>query len=164
VLHEDQRHPHLERAQLGDPGDAELERDDTADGKRLAYIARAAVPTAEAKERAWDLIVDPNTENYIRRSSMMGFAPLDHADLVRPFLPRYLDAVPQLWEKLGAQQAVEFSKLAFPANLVEPETIAALDAWLATDRPAPVQRGVAEGRADVARALAGRECDRNAAG
>ncbi|GAB3650517.1 M1 family aminopeptidase [Glycomyces tarimensis] len=142
--------------------DRELERDDTADGKRLSFIARAAVPTEAAKERAWERIADPSTENYIRRSSMMGFSPLDQADLVRPYLGRYLEAVPVLWEKLGAQQAVEFSKMAFPSNLIETETLEVLDAWLAEDRPAPVKRGVAEGRADVARALAGRACDRNA--
>ncbi|HEU5127391.1 MAG TPA: aminopeptidase N [Glycomyces sp.] len=141
--------------------DRELERDDTADGKRLSFVARAVVPTAEAKERAWERIVDPGTENYIRRSSMMGFSPLDQADLVRPYLGRYLEAVPELWEKLGAQQAVEFSKMAFPSSLIEPETVAVLDEWLAAERPAPVERGVAEGRADVVRALAGRACDKS---
>jgi aminopeptidase N len=141
--------------------DAELDRDSTADGRRLSYVARAVVPTAEAKARAWERITDPNTENWIRRSSMLGFAPLDQADLVRPYLQAYLDAVPELWEKLGAQQAVEFSKLAFPSNLIEAATVEVLDAWLAEDRPAPVKRGVAEGRADIARALAGRELDKN---
>src|SRR5690606_30356637 len=130
------------------------------DGRRLSFVARAAVPTAEAKERAWERIVDPNTENYIRRSSMLGFSPLDQADLVRPYLERYLEAVPELWEKLGAQQAVEFSKMAFPSSLIEPETVEVLDAWLAEERPAPVERGVAEGRADVVRALAGRARDK----
>ncbi|WP_026929271.1 aminopeptidase N [Glycomyces tenuis] len=142
--------------------DAELDRDDTADGRRLSFIARSVVPSADAKERAWERIVDPSTENYIRRSSMLGFSPLDQADLVRPYLERYLEAVPELWEKLGAQQAVEFSKLAFPSSLIEPATIEALDAWLAEERPAPVKRGVAEARADTARALAGRELDRTA--
>ncbi|WP_199041266.1 aminopeptidase N [Glycomyces salinus] len=143
--------------------DRELERDDTADGKRLSFIARAAVPDPAAKERAWQRIVDPSTENYIRRSSMMGFGPLDQADLVRPYLGGYLEAVPELWEKLGAQQAVEFSKLAFPSNLIDADSLAVVDGWLAEDRPAPVKRGVAEGRADLARALAGQECDRRAA-
>ncbi|MBO3731220.1 aminopeptidase N [Glycomyces niveus] len=142
--------------------DTELDRDSTADGQRLAIIARAVVPNAEAKQRAWERITDPNSENWVRRSSMLGFAPLDQADLVRPYLRPYLDAVPELWEKLGAQQAVEFSKLAFPSNLIETETLEALDAWLAEDRPAPVKRGVAEGRADVARALKGRELDKSA--
>ncbi|RRS02034.1 aminopeptidase N [Glycomyces terrestris] len=142
--------------------DAELNRDSTADGKRLSFIARAVVPTAEAKQRTWERIVDPASENYVRRSSMLGFAPLDQADLVRPYLRPYLDAVPELWEKLGAQQAVEFSKLAFPSNLIDAESLAVLDAWLAEDRPAPVKRGVAEGRADTARALRGQELDARA--
>jgi aminopeptidase N len=142
--------------------DTELDRDSTADGQRLAIIARAVVPNAEAKQRAWERITDPNSENWVRRSSMLGFAPLDQADLVRPYLQPYLDAVPELWEKLGAQQAVEFSKLAFPSNLIEAETLEKLDAWLAEDRPAPVKRGVAEGRADIARALKGRELDKSA--
>jgi aminopeptidase N len=133
--------------------DVELDRDSTADGKRLSFVARAVVPTAEAKERAWERIVDPSTENWVRRSSMLGFAPLDQADLVRPYLRPYLDAVPELWEKLGAQQAVEFSKLAFPSNLIEAETLEVLDGWLAEERPAPIKRGVAEGCADLARAL-----------
>ncbi|WP_205327713.1 aminopeptidase N [Glycomyces sp. YM15] len=142
--------------------DAELDRDSTADGQRLSYVARAVVPNAEAKQRAWERITDPNSENWVRRSSMLGFAPLDQADLVRPYLQPYLDAVPELWEKLGAQQAVEFSKLAFPSNLIEAETLETLDAWLAEERPAPVKRGVAEGRADIDRALKGRELDKSA--
>ncbi|PRY62119.1 aminopeptidase N [Glycomyces artemisiae] len=139
--------------------DAELDRDSTADGKRLSFIARAVVPTADAKQRAWERITDPSTENYVRRSSMLGFAPLDQADLVRPYLRPYLDAVPELWEKLGAQQAVEYSKYAFPSNLIDEDTLGVLDAWLAEDRPAPIRRGVAEGRADTARALKGQALD-----
>ena len=143
--------------------DRELERDDTADGRRLSFIARAAVPDAAAKERAWARIVDPASENYVRRSSMMGFGPLDQAELVRPYLDGYLEALPRLWDELGAQQAVEFSRLAFPSNLIDAESLAVIDAWLAEDRPAPVKRGVAEGRADLARALAGQERDRQSA-
>ena len=142
--------------------DAELDRDSTADGQRLSFVARAVIPTAEAKQRAWERIVDPSSENWVRRSSMLGFGPLDQADLVRPYLRPYLDAVPELWEKLGAQQAVEFSKLAFPGNLIEPETLEVLDLWLAEERPASIKRGVAEGRADLARALKGQELDKAA--
>ena len=133
--------------------DAEVDRDSTADGRRLSFVARAVVPTVEAKARAWERITDPNSENWVRRSSMLGFAPLDQADLVRPYLRPYLDAVPELWEKLGAQQAVEFSKLAFPVEPDRGRDARGPGRLARQERPAPVKRGVAEGRADMARAL-----------
>lgn len=142
--------------------DAELERDNTAEGLRLSTVARTALPTAEAKAKAWKrLTEDEELPNYARRSIMTGFAPLDQEDLVRPYLQKFLDAVPQVWEKLDPQQAVEFTKLGFPSNLIEEETLRVVDEWInAEKRPTSLVRGVAEGRADVERALAGRELDR----
>ncbi|QSB06276.1 aminopeptidase N [Natronoglycomyces albus] len=144
--------------------DAELENDNTAEGLRLSTIARTALPTAEAKAKAWSrLIEEEGLPNYARRSIMVGFAPLDQEDLVRPYLSKFLEAVPKLWETLDPQQAVEFTKMGFPTNLIEDETLRLVDEWLAAEeRPSSMARGVSEGRADVERALAGRELDRKA--
>ncbi|MFC4336791.1 aminopeptidase N [Salininema proteolyticum] len=139
--------------------DAELSQDETAEGKRLATIARATIPTAEAKARAWDRLVDPESENYVRRATMQGFALLDQEELTRPYLEKFLAVVPDMWEKLGAQQAVEFSKLGFPLNQIGDEQLAVVDSWLDGDRDEKINRGVREGRSEIARALAGRALD-----
>ncbi|WP_025274898.1 aminopeptidase N [Haloglycomyces albus] len=140
--------------------DTELAGDDTAEGKRLATLARATIPTVDAKARAWERLVSPDSENYVRRATMQGFAPMDQEELVQPYLRKYLEAVPAMWDKLGAQQAVEFAKMGFPANQVRSETLETVDAWLSEDRSDGIKRGVKEGRAEVARALAARELDR----
>ena len=144
--------------------DAELERDNTADGERLSLMARSAVPTAESKQDAWYRITEDDTiANYARRSYMLGFAPASQVDLVRPYVAKYLQAVTNAPKRLGLEQAIEFISQAFPRVVVEQETLDLMDAWLADESHDPlVRRGVLENRDDVARALRARECDKNA--
>ena len=144
--------------------DAELERDNTADGERLSLVARASVPTAEAKAEAWRRITtEMDLPNFARRSLMAGFSHPDQVELVKPYVERFLEAVPRLWEQLDTEQAIEFVRAAYPHRVVEQSTLDATDAWLADDKhTGPMRRGVLEGRADIARALRARECDAQA--
>src|SRR5690606_4903146 len=55
--------------------DAELEKDPTAAGQRSAERARALIPTAEAKERAWQRAVhDDQLPNALNDAIIAGFA------------------------------------------------------------------------------------------
>jgi len=144
--------------------DAELERDNTADGERLSLIARAIVPTAEAKAAAWERITtEEGLPNFARRSLMSGFAHPDQVDLLRPYVERYLESVDGMWNRLGTEQAIEFISMAFPRLVIEPATLAATDAWLADEsRSGAMRRGVLEGRDDIDRALRARARDAKA--
>ncbi|CAM3428265.1 aminopeptidase N [Stackebrandtia soli] len=141
--------------------DAELERDNTADGERLSLIARAVVPTAEAKADAWRRITEEDgLPNFARRSLMTGFAHPDQVDLLRPYVARYLELVPQMWKRLATEQALEFIGSGFPRLVIEQDTLDAADAWLADPAyPSAMRRGVLEGRDDIARALRARARD-----
>ncbi|MGH8792290.1 MAG: ERAP1-like C-terminal domain-containing protein, partial [Stackebrandtia sp.] len=145
--------------------DAELERDNTADGERLSLIARAAIPAAEAKAEAWRRITEePDLPNYARRSLMLGFAHPDQTDLLRPYVSRFLETVPSMWGRLATEQALEFIRFGYPGGIVEQATLDSTDDWLADESHSPaMKRGVLEGRDDVARALRARERDRRAA-
>ena len=141
--------------------DAELKRDDTADGERLSLIARAAVPTADAKRWAWRRITEePNLPNYARRSLLTGFAHPRQIDLLRPYVTEYLSVAEGMWKQLATESAVEFISSAFPKTVIEQDTLDATDEWLADpSHDGAIRRGVAEGRDELARALRARERD-----
>ena len=91
---------------------------------------------------------------------VLGFHHPAQLDLTRPYLPLFFEVIDQIWASRDSEPAQEFVELAYPAQHVSPETVAATDAWLAgTDRPAPLRRLVAEGRDGVVRALKARAKD-----
>lgn len=145
--------------------EAELAGDRTASGEREAAYAHALVPTAENKAAVWALLTGPEAlPNWRHRALLQGFAHPAQVDLVAPYREKYFAVVDQVWASRDSEPAQEFTQLAYPAYLVEDETVAATDAWLAGEgHPAPLRRLVAEGRDGVARALKARARDAQSA-
>ncbi|WP_091347027.1 aminopeptidase N [Micromonospora rhizosphaerae] len=145
--------------------EAELGRDRTASGEREAAYAHALVPTAENKARVWAQLTGPEPlPNWRHRALLQGFAHPAQVELVRPYREKYFAAVDQVWASRDSEPAQEFAQLAYPAYLVEDDTVAATDAWLAGEgHPAPLRRLVAEGRDGVVRALKARAKDAQSA-
>ncbi|WP_148615891.1 aminopeptidase N [Nocardioides rubriscoriae] len=140
--------------------DAMLETDNTISGKENAAAARAALPSAEAKEAAWAAALDPSTPNETARSIVTRFQVSDQQELLAPYVERYLDAVGTVWERLGAHKAAVALQGLFPHPQASAELLARLDAWLETADANPgALRYVREGRAEVARALAAQAKD-----
>ena len=82
--------------------DAELARDRTASGAERAAGARAARPTAEAKEAAWTLAVDGNEiPNETQRQICLGFWQQGQDEILAPYLDRYLKAAEQISTSTG---------------------------------------------------------------
>jgi aminopeptidase N len=142
---------------------AELDRDDTATGRRHAASARAARPTAAAKELAWAEIIDrTDLPNAILGATMGGFVHPGQADLLTPYRARYFEALPGIWAARTMEMAQDITTFLYPFLLVDDETIAATDAFLAGPAqglPAPARRLVNEGRDGVLRALRARAKD-----
>ncbi len=139
---------------------AELDRDATIAGQEYAAAARAAQPLPEAKEAAWAAVLDKDTPNETSRSIVMSFMRPDQAEILEPYLERYLAAAETLWDEIGTHKAAVALEHIFPKPLGSPEMLERIDQWLATTRTNPgAQRYVTEGRADVARALAAQERD-----
>jgi aminopeptidase N len=144
--------------------DAELDRDETAAGQRHAAGALAARPTAQAKEEAWSSVVaDAGLPNAMQASIIGGFVQLEQADILEPFVERYFEAVPRVWEERTNEIAQGIVNGLYPSWRISPDTVERTDRFLAEHNPAPsLRRLLNEARDGVLRALRAQECDRNA--
>ncbi len=134
--------------------------DDTATGRRQAAVARAARPTAVAKELAWAEIVDrTDLPNAIMDATIGGFVQPDQVDLLRAYRDRYFEVLPRVWEERTMEMAQSITMGLYPMFLVDDETIAATDACLARRPQLGARRLVGEGRDGVLRAMRARAKD-----
>ncbi|MFV2116415.1 aminopeptidase N [Micromonospora sp. LOL_025] len=145
--------------------EAELAGDRTASGEREAAYAHALVPTAENKAAVWAQLTGPEAlPNWRNRALLQGLIHPAQIELTVPYRDRYFATVDQVWGSRDSEPAQEFAQLAYPAYLVDEETVAATDAWLAGDgHPTSLRRLVVEGRDGVVRALRARERDARSA-
>jgi aminopeptidase N len=137
--------------------DAELARDDTAAGRLHALTARAAMPTPEAKERAWQQVTGGTSlSNHETGAVAAGFWRYGQDDLLRPWVERYVTELPALWDARTPQVAGTLAQELFPSTLVEQDVHDRTAALEQGDHPAGLRRYVAEQRDDLRRALAAR--------
>ncbi len=141
--------------------DAELESDHTISGQESAAAARAAMPTAQAKQEAWSAAVErDDVPNETMRSIALNFCQPGQDDALRPYLQRYLEVAEHIWEERGVHHASTVLGYMFPVVIATQETLDTVDAWLSTSTAnAAARRLVSEGRDDVARALAAQQRD-----
>ena len=138
----------------------ELDSDDTATGRRQAALARAARPSAEAKELAWADVVDrTDLPNAIQEATIAGFVQPDQLDALVPFRDRYFADLPRVWEQRTMEMAQGITVGLYPMLLVDEATIAATDAFLSGDLNSAQRRLVGEGHDGVLRALRARAKD-----
>ncbi len=141
--------------------DAELARDNTISGQEHAASALTVRPTVEAKAQAWrDAIERDDVANETQRSVAAAFPVAGQADLLAPYLERYLATADTIWEEKGVQRASTALEYMFLMPLVSAETVARLDRWLEESSANPAaKRYVREGRSDMVRALAAQARD-----
>jgi aminopeptidase N len=139
----------------------ELAADNTISGQEHAAACLAARPTAEAKAAAWEqAMLDPATPNATQRSVSLAFNKPGQAEVLQPYVEKYLAGVGSTWDRLGSTKAAVALEFMFPRLLASAELLEQLDAWLETASANPgALRKVTEGRADVARALAAQAKD-----
>ncbi len=139
----------------------ELDSDDTATGRRQAAVARAARPTATAKEEAWvDVLERPDLPNAILEATIGGFVQPGQETLLEPFRTRYFEALPAIWDERSSEIAQSITMGFYPALLVDDATVAASDAFLAqSGLSTGCRRLVGEGRDGVLRAARARAKD-----
>ncbi|MGH3495105.1 MAG: ERAP1-like C-terminal domain-containing protein, partial [Sciscionella sp.] len=143
---------------------AELARDNTINGRQRAAAARAAMPTAEAKANAWrDMVERDELPNETVRSIAMAFNQPNQADVLTPYVAKYLTAADTLWEDKGAHEGQLLLRMLFPWAEASARTRAAVQQWLdhTTAEPAP-RRFMREGLANLDRALRAQATDAQA--
>ncbi|MGG5753757.1 aminopeptidase N [Zafaria sp. Z1313] len=143
--------------------DAELERDNTANGRLAAQLAGAALPTAEAKRAAWDaVLVDGTLSNTLQRQAIAGFNRVHDASLIEGYAAEYFAAARRIWEEKGYETAQSIIVGLYPSAQVSQDTVDRTDAFLGElgdDSPA-LRRLMLENRDGVVRALAAQAADR----
>lgn len=143
--------------------DAELKRDATATGQRAAALAKAAVPTAEAKSAAWEaVVVSGKLPNAIQQSIISGFNRVHDTALLEPYADRYFAAVEDIWSSRTHEIAQQIVVGLYPSQLTTQATIEKTDAFLAglADRTPALRRLVLENRDGIVRALKAQAADR----
>ncbi len=140
----------------------ETDRDDTATGHRAAAAARAAIPTAEAKHRAWLSVVEADDlPNAVQASVISGFSRVHDTTLLEPFVQPYFDALQSVWTSRTNEIAQQIVLGLYPVSLAGPDLLERTDAWLASsgeELPA-LNRLTAENRDGIRRAIAAQARD-----
>jgi aminopeptidase N len=121
--------------------EAELERDNTIKGQEAAALARAARPSAEAKQQAWtDAVERDDIPAQTQLSRIRGFHQPGQDDLAAPYVERYLEAAGWVWNRKGHEVAQYILLGLFPRTLVTEATAATVRQWLETAQPTPPVR------------------------
>jgi aminopeptidase N len=149
--------------------DAELALDPTTVGQQYAAGAEAAIPTAEAKARAWASVMDrDDLPNAVQRQVVggrysrmgLGFQQANQAELLGDYAPRYFAVVGQIWASRPLEIARTLVSGLYPRTVVDQATVDATDAYLADPEvPPALRRLLVEARDDVERALKARSVD-----
>ncbi|MGD1053507.1 MAG: M1 family metallopeptidase, partial [Candidatus Dormibacteria bacterium] len=160
--------------------ESQLAADDTDFGRRRAAACRAAQPDAAAKRSAFDQVAAGADLPLQTQNALMGgfgVGPFAvggliqwgdrQAALLRPYVERWVEAVPGFWARRSTEEAENFTEFLYPRQLVEPETLAAADRALeaiqASDLPESTRRTasrpIVEGKDGTERAMRARACD-----
>ena len=84
----------------------------------------------------------------------------EQAEVLAPYLEKYLAVAETIWEDQGTQIASTMLEYMFPRALTSRATLDRVDAWLESSHANPAaKRLVGEARDDIARALAAQDAD-----
>lgn len=167
---------------------AEVASDPTDIGRRRGAACLAARPLPEAKSEAWSIFIDPEAppppvwstalDRRISLSTlatiMAGFGVISTAtagflrgrdrDLLRPYVERYAEYLPDLWEHRSVEEAEIFSEILFPRLFPDDETFEVVEKLLnGNGLPPAAIRILREGRDGLHRARRAQDADRSAA-
>lgn len=136
--------------------DAELERDNTANGQRYAAFARAAFPDAAVKAKAFNAAIKEKLSNHIQLSTIRGFQRPLHRDFIRVYVDRYFEMVLDVWNSETYEMAKNVAVGLYPTYATSKATLDATEKWLTDigkNAPTGLHRVMAENRDAMARAL-----------
>jgi aminopeptidase N len=138
--------------------EAALAADLSATGEQRAAMCRAALPDAQAKARAWELIInDTSVSNRILEATAHGFWQPEQLDLTSSYVPRYFADMPGMLRRRTGMSGERVAVSAYPSVAVSPQTRELAAELLAMpDLPAILRRVVTDGDDDVRRALLAR--------
>ncbi len=118
--------------------DAELIRDATSTGVERAAGARAAYPTAQAKEAAWARAFEGDSlPNQTLAAVSVGFATVHDVRLLAPYAARFHAEVRAMWESRTFAIASGLATRMYPSALADQALLDATQHWLRDNDDAP---------------------------
>ena len=142
----------IERSEL----DAERERDNTTSGNCFFETAVAAAPTQEAKDYAWNKIINEDIQTSVRSALVLGFQRPIQRELLENYVDRYFDSIISVWESKSYEGAAKIVSGLYPTWVVSKTTIDKTSTWLDTtgkNTPAVLRKLVVDARDVLIRAL-----------
>ena len=143
--------------------DAELARDNTANGQKFAAAARAAIPTTAGKAEAWRLLTE--TEEYsntLVNAASLAFGRTNDVSLLEPYMDKYLANSERLWDERSYHIAAYLLNNLYPIQLANQQladkTRALIDSPAFVAKPA-LRRILVEGLAGLERGLKAQQVD-----
>lgn len=132
--------------------------DDTLQGRLNALLARAAMPSADAKAWAWhELTANRSRSNYELNALAQGFWLAGDLAVVRPYAQRYFEDVPPMREWVGEDAMARVAMLAYPGRVVEDATVERSEAAVRReDLGAAVRRSMVDAESELREALRSR--------
>ncbi|SDR96963.1 Membrane alanyl aminopeptidase Metallo peptidase. MEROPS family M01 [Friedmanniella luteola] len=138
--------------------DRTLAQDSSSSAAVHAARARAARPTAAAKEEAWRLLTQPSEVSaYEVYATAEGFFRAGQEELTAPYVERYFAEIGATAEFRRGWALGRVAGLAFPHLAADARTVALAERALAGDLPDPVRREVVDGLDLLRRAVASLE-------
>jgi aminopeptidase N len=143
--------------------EAESKKDETAHGKQYTASAYAAIPSKDAKSKAFNSITTDNLSNTIHSYTCQGFNVNIHHEILADFVDPYFDSILKVWETKGYEIAETTATLLFPTWVINQETLNKAEQWLnvtGKDASNALRRAITEGRDAMARAIKAQAADK----
>jgi aminopeptidase N len=141
----------------------ELKKDDTVMGREHAAGAKAAMPSLDAKQKAWEQVINnENLTNSELHSILAGISYMDHEEVLRNFVDKYFDSVSSLWNARTHEIGQSLVTGLFPSTNINLDVIKKCDEFLEKNKELAVgaRRIIIEQRDSLARALKAQNADK----
>ena len=141
--------------------DAEAVRDKTSTGRNNQARAKAAIPSKEAKAKAWKSIMEDETlSNDVLSATVMGFLNPDQKSLLADYVDPYFEVLPTIWATRSNEIAQTITMGLYPMYQYDEQIVKHSEQFLSSaDIPHGCKRLVGDGRDGLARALACQKAD-----
>ena len=136
--------------------ESEHAKDNTTSGNCSYETALAAAPNAQAKEYAWNKVINEEVMNSVRAALVSGFQNPLQRNLMATYVDRYFDCIIGVWESKSYEGASTIVSGLYPTWVISQVVLDKTDLWLNTtgkDSPAVLRKLVIDARDSLSRAL-----------